>query len=170
MSAILSGEPVPVYRYRLERELQAEGRTIAVVMVNPSTADAVEDDHTIRKVAGFAQRFAGRRIIVGNKFAYRATDVRALRDAADPVGPENDRHIEQILRDADLHIVAWGPMAKLPKPLRERWRAVAAIADRVGCRLHCLGTAADGHPRHPLMLAYASLLTPWRGPSLETAR
>ncbi|MDF2813076.1 MAG: hypothetical protein K0S56_4107 [Microvirga sp.] len=156
-----------LFRYRLERETQmnGRGRTAAVLMVNPSTADASENDATIRKVMGFADRNNIGRIIVGNKFAFRAKDIKALRTAADAIGPENDRHLEQIMRDADIHIVAWGPLAKLPPNLRDRWRDVAAIAQRVGCRLMCLGAVQDGHPRHPLMLAYATPLTEWRRPS-----
>ncbi|MDE4913478.1 DUF1643 domain-containing protein [Methylobacterium sp. 092160098-2] len=163
MSAILSDEkPVPLYRYRLERSTSfADGKTAAVIMVNPSTADAVENDHTIRKVITFVQMAGASRLIVGNKFAFRAKDIRALRSAVDPIGPDNDRHLEQIMRDADLHIVAWGPLNKLPNDLRQRWRAVVEIARRVGCPLHALATAQCGHPRHPLMLGYACTLSPW---------
>jgi hypothetical protein len=152
------------YRYRLERETGIVGPTAAVIMVNPSTATASRDDHTIRKLNGFARCFRIGRFVVGNKFALIATDIRDLRAAADPVGPENDAHIERILRDADVHIVAWGPLSKLPPSLRGRWRDVARIADRVGCELMCLGTARDSHPRHPLMLGYDTPLIPWPRP------
>jgi len=153
------------YRYRLERSVcLGSRRTAAVIMVNPSTADAYTNDATIRKVIGFADRNEIGRVIVGNKFAFRATDIRDLRSAVDPVGPDNDRHLEQIMRDADLHIVAWGPLAKLPPHLRSRWRDVVDIADRVGCILQCLGTARDGQPLHPLMQPYGRKLTVWRQP------
>ncbi|KLK92604.1 hypothetical protein AA309_12925 [Microvirga vignae] len=155
------------YRYRLDRLTIAHdvtGKTAAFIMVNPSTADAVVDDPTIRKVEGFVIRNGAGRFVVGNLFAFRATDIKALRTAAYPVGPENDRHLEQIMRDADLHIVAWGPLAKLPPHLRDRWREVVAIADQVGCRLMCLTAAQDGHPRHPLMLSYSTPLVAWSIP------
>jgi hypothetical protein len=152
------------YRYRLERETGIVGPTAAVIMVNPSTATASRDDHTIRKLHGFAQCFRIGRFIVGNKFARIATNIRDLRTADDPVGPENDAHIERILRDADIHIVAWGHLSKLPPALRGRWRDVVRIADRVGYRLMCLGTALDGQPRHPLMLGYDVPLIPWLPP------
>lgn len=157
-SAVLS--PCGDYRPRLERAMGA-GRVAAGIMVNPSTADAHEDDQTIMKWYGFSQRLGFGRFIIGNKFAFRAADVRALRSASDPIGPDNDKHIEQIMRDADIHIVAWGPMSKLPKALRSRWVDIVAIADRVGCPLYCWGTAQDGHPRHPLMLAYNTPLVRW---------
>ena len=167
MSAILSD--CGLYRYRLEREVDPllGDKTVAFVMVNPSTADAIEDDATIRKVIGFARRMAARRVIVGNLFAYRATDIRALRTVADPIGPDGGDHLRQIIREADKVIVAWGPCAKLPRWLRSRWMEVAGIAEANGINLWCLGTANDGHPLHPLMLGYERRLSPWHRPDLE---
>ncbi len=150
-----------LYRYRLER---GTGRAVAFIMVNPSTADAVDDDATIRKCLGFAARLNRERIIVGNKFAFRSTDINGLRTTRDPIGPDNDKHIEQILRDADIHVAAWGTMGKIPEVLRARWREVVRIADRVGVRLNCIGVNADGHPRHPLMTSYNTFLAPWTVP------
>ncbi len=160
MSAIIS--PCGQFRYRLERETGiASSLTVAGIMVNPSTADATVNDHTIRKWLGFSKVLGAAKFIIGNKFAYRAKDVAELRRAAYPIGAENDKHIEQILRDADLHIVAWGALAKLPPNLRGRWRAVKAIADKVGCPLYCWGTGKDGHPTHPLTLGYDTPLISW---------
>ena len=113
---------------------------------------------------GFGRTLGWSRIIKGNKFAFRATDVRELANAFDPIGPDNDCHLEQIMRDADLHIAAWGPLAKLPKRLRRRWLEVMMIADRVGCPFYCFGTAKDGQPRHTLMLPYETALVPWSRP------
>lgn len=162
-SAVFSSEGQ--YRYRLERVCAGTGPVVAGIMVNPSTAGAEVNDATIRKWLGFGHGLNARRFIIGNKFAHVATDVRLLGASIAPVGPDNDRHLEQILRDADVHIVAWGPLGKLPPKLRNRWRDVVAIADRVGCRLMCWGTAQDGQPRHPLMLAYATPLIEWQRPA-----
>lgn len=118
----------------------------------------------IRKVRGFTERMAADRFVVGNKFAYRATDVRDLKGARDPKGPDNDAHLRSIMDDADEIVVAWGPLAKLPPHLRRRWYAVARIADDLGKPLMCLGVAQDGHPRHPLMVAYATPLIEWKRP------
>jgi len=162
-SAILSD--CGTWRLRLERDLCRTGKVAAGIMVNPSTADAADDDHTIRKWYGFADRLGIGRFIIANKFAYRATDIFDLGAAEDPVGPDNDKHIEQVMRDADLHIVGWGTLGKLPRRLRNRWREVAAIADRVGCPLYCWGTAFDGQPLHPLTLSYDLPLVPWERPT-----
>lgn len=151
------------YRYRLEREGPGEGRTV-VIMVNPSTADAEQDDATIRKLSGFGARNGWGRIIVGNLFAYRATDVRELATANDPIGPENDRHLRAMMMRTERLIFAWGQNAKVPKMLRDRWRTVH---QRVPHWLepHCLGVGKDGHPYHPLMLAYDIPILPWSPPA-----
>jgi hypothetical protein len=160
MSAILS--ECGFYRYRLDRTVATAGKTAAIIMVNPSTADATTNDASIRRWIGFSGRFGIARFIVGNKFAYRATDVRQLAMAKDPIGPENNYYLEQIMSEADLHIVAWGRLSKLPVALRQRWLDVLNIADRVGCELFCLGTTLDGHPKHPVRLSYAAKLVRWR--------
>lgn len=160
MSAIIS--PCGTYRYRLERQCEGDGQT-TVIMVNPSTADAAQDDATIRKLRGFGARRHWGRIVVGNLFAYRATDVRELATAPDPIGPDNDAHLLDMIREADRLVVAWGPMSKLPKRLRTRFRRICEMASLVSRRPMSIGLPAkDGHPRHPLMLPYSCELEPWR--------
>lgn len=147
------------YRYRLERQCEGEGST-AVIMVNPSTADATIDDATIRKLIGFGNRNQWGRLIVGNLFAYRATDVRELGKVSDPVGPENDRYLAEMIDGCNRIIVAWGPITKQPKYLRGRWRTFGRMAGWTG--LQSIGEPAKcGHPKHPLMLSYASEIIPW---------
>lgn len=157
-----------MYRYRLEREVSDAPKVAAFLMVNPSTADASTDDATIRKCAGFSRALGFGRFIVGNKFAFRATDVNALRTARDPIGHDNDWHLERIMRDADVHIVAWGSLSKLPDTLRKRWQDIVRLADEVGCELHCIGTNTDKHPKHPLMTGYAEPMAKWTAPWFAT--
>lgn len=160
MSAIISD--CGQYRYRLERDGPGTGQT-TVIMVNPSTADAEQDDATIRKLKGFGARHGWGRIVVGNLFAYRSTDVKALATCADPVGPLNDEHLLDMLASANQVVFAWGPASKLPKRLRARWRTVWNMADEIAGRAFSIGKPAkDGHPCHPLMLPYGLELQPWR--------
>jgi hypothetical protein len=135
-------------------------------MVNPSTADAQVDDATIRRVIGFGKRFGWSRVLVGNVFAFRATDIRALGRAADPIGPDNAKHLRAILQEADVAVAAWGTLAKLPQGLRSQWESVCAVAQGAESTLNCLGLAADGHPRHPLMLHSYAALARWMKPQV----
>jgi len=161
MSAVISD--CGRYRYRLERQF-GNGPTMLFVMVNPSTADAEKDDQTIRKCIGFAKRAGYGRIIVGNKFAFRATDVNKLREAADPIGPDNDDHLDALMSQADRVVVAWGQLSKLPEVLRHRWKDIVRLADSRGRPSFAFGTNADKHPKHPQMTGYDVPLMPWDAP------
>lgn len=106
------------------------------------------------------------RIIVGNLFAFRSTDIKGLATIADPRGGQaNNEHLARMMGEADAVLFAWGPVAKVPKQWRNRWTTAAQLAERAGKRPLCIGTANDGHPRHPLMVAYAVPMTPWERPA-----
>ena len=163
MSAIISD--CGFYRYRLERFASPHATLTAVLMVNPSTADADQDDATIRKLRGFGERNQWGQIIVGNLFAYRATDVRDLGKVSDPVGPENDDHLMRLLAEADQVVCAWGPIRKQPKVWRNRYLDVLGLIHGTGLDPLCIGEPAKcGHPKHPLMLSYSSPIQKWKAP------
>lgn len=174
-SAVISADGL--YRYTLGRLLDPH-KTIRVlyVMLNPSSADALKDDPTIRKCIGFATRkFDAGRLSVVNLYAYRTPYVTELRAAyeneVDIVGPDNTAHIQAEALVADHIIVAWGALALggpsvagLGTNASYHSRRVAhllrlAVGD--SRPLFCLGKTATGEPRHPLMPRYATKLETW---------
>lgn len=158
------------YRYRLDRELSAGpgSPVIAVIMVNPSTADATANDHTIRKLIGFGERHGWGKIIVGNLFAFRATDVTALGKVINPTGPDNDQHLIEILAECHQVVCAWGPVAKQPRHWRNRYQNVLTLIDGAGLDPYRIGeTTKCGHPRHPLMIPYTAAIEPWSRPDAD---
>ncbi|WP_175837081.1 DUF1643 domain-containing protein [Burkholderia anthina] len=160
MSAIISN--CGTYRYRLEREVGFDGPTYAFIGINPSTADASIDDATVRKWIGFVSRWGGRKFIVGNVFALRATDVGALASADDPVGPMNDAHLASILHDADIIVPCWGARGKLLPMLLPRLDMISRLMGGATKSVMTFGLTASGDPKHPLMLGYDTELQPWR--------
>ena len=161
MTALISD--CGTYRYNLTRPIADRGWKVSVIMVNPSTADAVDNDATIRKLIGFGNRLGWQSFTVVNLFAYRATDVNALKAASDPIGPINDGCILSAMLESDLTVVAWGASGKLPPRLRDRWRIIEALANSLDRKLWCFGTCADGHPLHPVMIPYDIIRT-WEPP------
>lgn len=156
-----------MYRYWLARSWVRNPQvkdTVNFIMVNPSTADAEVDDATIRKCIGFANRWGFGQLIVTNVFAYRATDVTELESAADPEGPRNAFWLNALLPAAAQTIVAWGAVRKFPKGLGGRWTRIPDLAAKHKIPLTCLGIAKDGHPLHPLMLAYDTRRQDWSPP------
>lgn len=163
MSAILS--PCGTYRYTLSRRIPCVLRWIKpalFIMLNPSTADATEDDPTIRKCIGFAKSWQHTDLTVVNLFALRATKPIELLKHPDPVGPDNDKHVaEQIEKHAQIGtiVVAWGAN----KLAQGRARAIAPLLK--GAPVKALQITKDGSPWHPLYVRYDAELTDWQVPS-----
>lgn len=156
--------PCTRYRYRLERVL-GPGPVLGIVMINPSEATADLDDPTIDRVQTVCARLGFGRAIIGNLFAWRTSDVAQLARAADPVGPENDRHLAGLAQEADTVVVAWGAPGKFPPGHLDRWREVVRILEKSGKPLHCLTHLVSGHPRHPQILIHETPLPLWQRPA-----
>ncbi len=122
-------------------------KSVAFIMLNPSTATHEQLDPTIRRCIGFAQRWGYARMEIGNIFAFRATDPRDLRKAAAPIGPANDVHLNGILMQCDRVICAWGAHGEY----QGRGEAVAKFLRSVS-PIHALKLTNGGHPGHPLYL------------------
>ncbi|MGE7139181.1 DUF1643 domain-containing protein [Luteibacter sp. NPDC031894] len=145
MTAILS--PCGQYRYALTRTWDEALPVLVFCMLNPSTADASQDDPTIRRCIGFAKREDCGGLAVVNLFAWRAThpDHMPILDI-DKTGPDNHHHVAEVVRGRRV-VVAYGAHhAAHPfvvTPLLEVLRQHATS-------LHHLGTTKAGAPRHPL--------------------
>jgi len=149
-----------VYRYTLTRVWDVGLPLAMFVMLNPSTADAVENDPTIKRCIGFAKREGCGGIVVINLFALRSTDPKNLAAHADPVGPENAKYVLQALaRNPAVVIAAWGAHPFATQQAYAMATGLAAQLDHQGMRLKCLGVPAKGHPRHPLYLKNTTPLT-----------
>ena len=97
------------YRYLLTRDVASIGNgTVTFVCLNPSTADATEDDPTIRRCTRFAREWGYAQLKVVNLYAYRSTDPSQLARVPDPVGPENDDILSAVLGSSDCIVAAWG--------------------------------------------------------------
>ena len=143
------------FRYILRRSWDISRPALGFVMLNPSTADANQDDPTIRKCIGFAERHGFGAIVVTNLFAHRATDPANLKRAGYPVGEQNDFWISSAARDAEAVVCARGVNArKLTRP-----GEVLALLKAAGRKPHALRITFDGMPCHPLMLPYTCTLT-----------
>lgn len=146
--------PCEVYRYRLDRHVGAGSLVAFLCGVNPSTADASIDDHTVSKWRGFGQRLGWRRFMVGNVFGYRATSVRELATAEDPFGPSNAQHITDMMAEADVLVPCWGRREKVPKMLRGQFDVILNAMRDTGKPMMCWGRTAGGDPLHVLTLGY----------------
>jgi hypothetical protein len=137
--AILSADNV--YRYRLERIWNEGKPKVLFIMLNPSTADALEDDPTIGKIVKFADRWGYGGVYVANLYAFRSAYPKDLETTADPIGPENREHIQSLLGLVDRVFYAWGNKKKEPEWLRELVKEP-----------FCIALSTKRIPKHPLYL------------------
>lgn len=136
-----------LHRYWLSRRLAMGERTVLFVGLNPSTADAMQDDPTIRRCVAFARSWGFDWLYMGNVNAYRSTDPKGL--PADPllaVGPRNQEALTWMAQRAELVVAAWGAN-RLNSYAETLARRVLALP-----HVRCLGRNADGTPKHPLYL------------------
>lgn len=163
-TAEFSHEEGMAYRYRLTREWDADRAVVNFIGLNPSTADAFEDDPTIRRCVGFARRWGFGKLVMTNLFAYRATDPSNLCMAdVDIVGPQNDRWLLNATGEATLVVAAWGAVDGLYRnSTRFAVRRAAAVQSLLEwVDLHALGFTKAGFPRHPLYLRGDVLPVMW---------
>lgn len=135
------------FRWWLRRTWTDKGKGVCCfVMLNPSKADALQDDHTIRRCIGFARAWGFATLDVRNLFAYRSTDPKGLkRSDIDVAGGERGLNELAAGLTADKVIVAWGA-----NDVRGRDKLFRTMANQKP--LYCLGKTKSGAPLHPLRL------------------
>lgn len=135
------------YRYTLGRRWNPGGKRVCFCLLNPSTADATKLDPTLTRCHRYAVRWGFDAMDVVNIFALRSTDPKGLKQVEDPIGPDNDRHIARLAKQADLVVAGWGTHGAL----MGRGNAVLEVLGSV-CDPHCLEVTKHGFPKHPLYL------------------
>ena len=134
-----------IYRYALWRTWDESKPKVLFVGLNPSTADEIQDDPTIRRCIRYSKDWGYGGYIMGNIFAYRSTDPKKLLDIDDPIGPKNDFWLKKLNKEASLTIGAWGNHGKI----LDRGSQI----NQMFKTFHCLKITKEGFPSHPLYLS-----------------
>lgn len=136
------------YLYLLRRVWDFKKPRSLFVMLNPSTADARQDDPTIRSCVRLASGLGYGSMEVVNLFGLRATDPAELERALDPIGPKNADVGDAAINRCDVVICAWGAHHMAERRARDTvswvrgWKPAA----------YCLGQTKHGSPKHPLYI------------------
>jgi len=133
------------YRYSLGRNTHRASGQVLFIGLNPSTADALTDDPTIRRCLGYVADWGYSGLLMGNLFAFRATKPKDMLAAQDPIGPKNDSILRHLVTSADLVVAAWGTNGGHLGRADEVRRMFPG-------QLHYLKLTKEGHPGHPLYL------------------
>ena len=145
------------YRYLLWRQWDSTKAMATFLMLNPSTADEIDNDPTVERCQrrSLQMGFGGLRVV--NIFGFRSTDPNGLYREPEPIGADNDAAILEASRDAGIVICAWGKHGEL----NGRGKAVLEMLRTHGIQPHYLQLNQDGTPKHPLYVKYSVPPTPW---------
>ena len=145
------------FRYALTRRW-GSGPTALFIMLNPSTADASDDDPTIRRCIAFAKREGCGGLQVENLYGFRATDPEQMFSKGEIAVGQTDRFILLAAADAPRPLIcAWGA----DRRAKARAKQVTAYLKEWGATPLCLGRTKDGSPRHPLYVKGNAPLMPF---------
>lgn len=144
-----------LYRYTLWRSWADDlfrNRTkegyVQFIGLNPSTADEVQDDPTIRRCMGFTKAWGYNLMCMTNIFAFRATDPNVMKAQSEPVGESNDWHLIEIAKKSAVTVASWG----VHGIHNQRAKAVQELFNKNNLKLHYLKLTKDKYPWHPLYL------------------
>ena len=154
------------YRYFLRRSqnkitgrIEPDKPVMAFVLLNPSTADELQDDPTVAKARRHAAGWGYGEVIILNAFAYRATDPKNMKAQMDPVGPRNDQVIVetcQVVSALGGRIVCgWGNHGR-HLGRSQALRALLAPFDTWAFKI-----SKTGEPSHPLYLRMDTKIVPY---------
>lgn len=148
------------YRYDLWRLWDANKPTLTFVMLNPSTADDVDNDPTVERCQRRAIKMGFGQVRIVNLMAYRSADPKALipleRQAS--FGPDNAGYLQEALQTSGQVICGWGKDGHMG-PVA--W--FTTRARRAGVPLYALKINKDGSPQHPLYIPYSQPPIWWAG-------
>ncbi len=135
------------YRYLMSRIWKEEDGLVNFIGLNPSTADAEVDDHTIRCMVRFAMQWGYGGILVTNLSAERATKPKELSGDSFQVDDDvNNRYIIETAARSSQIVACWGAFDKA----QHRGRAMTdLLSDKT---LWCLKFTKYGGPKHPLYI------------------
>jgi hypothetical protein len=137
------------YRYTLWRDVNVFGYGyLQVIGLNPSTADEIKDDPTIRRCIGFARKWGFAELCMTNLFGFRATKPRDMLAEPEPIGADNNRRIMECANEARMILAAWGANTH-PAVIAQ----AEAVCSMIG-EMYCLRMTKGGCPEHPLYVPY----------------
>ena len=129
------------YRYYLLRFWDNDKPFALCIGLNPSTANATDDDPTIRNLCALLPQYGFGGFYMANLFAFVSSNPDDLRSCPDPV-KENDNWLAYLEGITSETIFCWGSFKQA------EYRAKKIIQRFPGAL--CFGKTSKGNPMHPL--------------------
>jgi hypothetical protein len=136
-----------VYRYDLRRCWDPDGPEVLFIGLNPSKADHMNDDQTVRLWRGFAKRWGYGGFQALNVYNVVATNPREILTC--PVKIQDMGRWRELLvtsaKKSALTVACWGAHCSSGNAAEVR----RLLTDNAGVRVYAMGLTQYGTPRHP---------------------
>lgn len=148
------------HRWTLSREWDSAKGTVCWIMLNPSTADASNDDPTLKRCIHFTRLWGYGRLDVVNLFPFRSSKPEECQRWAD-WEPSQDWWVRDVIyyqnmpivveraKAADLVVAAWGNKPWATSLAEQIVQEIQEDAEPYP-DIYCLGTTSNGQPKHPM--------------------
>ena len=138
-------------------------KNLFIVGLNPSTADAIKPDLTLKKVIKFAEQNNYDGFVMLNLYPKRATLPKDLPEIdSEKLVAENIKQISSILEEykgADI-LASWGETVEIRDYLKTSIAKIKELGQKYNCNWYKIGELTkSGHPRHPSRISYDTKFT-----------
>lgn len=163
-----------LFRYSLTRQWGEDPNNLLLIIgLNPSTADADNDDATMRRLNSFANREGYDGLVMMNLFCYRATDRDDMRVYYENLSEEEFWELGNdnlaMLKETDQFITrdvlfCWGSLSLFKRQKHYPWlvkyvECIKNLFPEAMCFGFNMGT--QRYPKHPLYLLGDTKLIPY---------
>ena len=98
------------YRYKLTRTWDEDKKKVLFIMLNPSTANHIENDLTTIRCINFAEKWGYGGIMIGNIYPFRAKRPKDLRKWLNEghdydfwkSGYDNEKYVKEMAKQANM--------------------------------------------------------------------
>lgn len=157
--------PERTHRYYLSRLWDDKVSKIMFIGLNPSTADELEDDQTVRRLVSFSKSWGFGGFYLTNLYSFIATEPRDMIEYYEGKTKvmENRLHkknMESVLRYGrvcSMTVFCWGASNEGSRQEDHAAKFIRTFKDA-----YCFGRTQGGHPKHPLFLASHTQLQKFR--------
>ena len=157
ISGAVFSDPDRRFRYALWRIWKPTDDKLFFIGLNPSTANDIKDDPTIRRVIGFAKSWGFGGLFVGNLFSLVSAnpDVLWFTPYTEQVNGANDTALKRMQELSTKVMVGWGNEG------RNAGTKPDEVLALLGEPVFCLKTTMTGEPTHPLYQPLFGQLVPY---------
>lgn len=151
-----------LHRLILTREWGTCQRLAVCIGLNPSIADHVSDDPTIKAMYGHCDAWDRERLVMINLFTLVATEPKDMLKHHEPEVAGHSEVWQTLFEKPEpklLVVAAWGAHGVL----NDQDKKAMAWLNYWNIKPACLGTNANGTPKHPLYIRRGEPLIPYQG-------